>query len=237
MSATGYSVVTKYDFCGGGIIPGSGSPDSGNWVKRITGAAPPTATKSGGAAVLALTADSQVQIVGIDHGDNLCFDIDDLERIEFFAKLSSAFGSNPDVQIVMGMASAYNATMNSVAANAWFHLNGSSSIVCETDDGTNDNDDIATGLTLGTAWKRFAIDFKTGIQTRDGAASKGGKGAVQFYCGDANQKLIQVCKTQLFDMSNYSSGLQPYFQILKASGTNTGTLQIRDVSITHRIPA
>ena len=80
MSATGFSITKHLDFIGGGSIPASGSPDSGAWVKRVTGAAPPTAVRSGGAAVLSLTSDSQQQIIGIDMLDNLVFDIDDLER-------------------------------------------------------------------------------------------------------------------------------------------------------------
>ena len=224
----------NFPFYGAGGPPAAGSPNGQPWVKRDTSAAgAPTALGANlGGIALTLDNTSEAQIIGIDMDDVLPFDIDDLIRVEWMAKLDATPGTN--VRIVMGMAGAYNGTPDTVAQNAWFLLlGGAATVLCESDDGTNDNDDKTTGLTLSTSFKRFAIDFSTGVQTRQPPnASIGGKANVLFYMGDANSHLIQVCKSTLFDMSNYSSGLQPYFQIQKSSGTATGTLTIKDLCVT-----
>lgn len=218
---------------GAGGPPAAGSPNGQPWVKRDTSPAgsPTVLGQNLGGWGLALDNTSEGQIIGIDFNDVLSFDIDDLIRVSWQAKLDATPGTN--VTIVMGMASAYNATPDSVAANAWFMLlGGSTTVYCESDDGTNDNDDKSTGQTLSTSWKRFVIDFDTGVQSRSAPqASLGGKAALQFRMGDANGHLTRVCQSTLFDMSNYSVGLQPYFQIQKSSGTATGTLYVKDLEI------
>jgi len=109
-------------------------------------------------------------------------------------------------------------------------------VVVETDDGTNDKDDIATGVTLVAQFKRFAIDF-TGIQTREPPlTSLGGKGNVAFLAGNSYGQLRRVASGTLFDMSNYSSGLQLYFQIQKTSDNNTDALTILEASVEVKLP-
>jgi galactose mutarotase-like enzyme len=108
--------------------------------------------------------------------------------------------------LVFGLGSARDDTPDSVTAHAWFRMEGANSttlVYAESDDGTRDVNDISTGVTLGTTFKRFVIDFT------------GGKSDVKFYIDGQ-----RVCASQTFDMSAYSSGLQPIFQLQKAANTN-----------------
>jgi hypothetical protein len=90
-------------------------------------------------------------------------------------------------------------------------------VVVETDDAVRDNDDIATGATLGTAFKRFVIDFT------------GGKSNVKFYING-----FRVAASTTFDMSGYSGGLQPYIQLQKASNTNVDAVTVDYVKIVSK---
>jgi len=186
---------------------------------------------------LALDATGEAQTLTFSMGDILRYDIDNLIRAEFIAQVTSA--SLAGISVVFGLASAKNAAPDSVAANAYFKLAASFAVVCETDDGTNDNDDVATGQTLVTATpRRFAIDFSRDVQTvSPPGTSKGGKGNVHFYMDDVNGYLKRVCSSTLFDMSNYTDGLQLYAMILKASGTTLGTLGIKDIKVEHKLVA
>lgn len=215
------------------LYPMHGTSYGAEWTKRDTSAAgsPTVAGADLGGMAIAMDATSEAQIIGLDFGDALAFDIDDLISFEFLAKLDATPGTN--VRIVMGLAGDYNATPDSVAQNAWFLLlGGAATVYCETDDGTNDNDDKTTGLTLGTSWKRFRITFSDRSLTKiPPNASVAGKGNVGFLMEDGNNHMVQVCTSTTFDMSNYSAGLQPYFQVQKSAGTATGTLTIKDVCV------
>lgn len=128
---------------------------------------------------------------------------------------SSTFTSGST--LAFGLASARNDTLDNVAANAWFRMEGANSttlVYCESDDGVNDNDDKSSGVTLGTTPKEFVIDFT------------GGKSNVKFYIDG-----IRVATTTTFDMSNYSSGLQPLVQIQKAANTNVNGVVVDYVKI------
>lgn len=186
---------------------------------------------------LALDATDEAQKLTLSMGDILRYDIDNLLRVEFIAGITSA--SMTGITALFGLASAKNATPDSVAQNAWFMVSGSLAVVCETDDGTNDNDDVATGQTLvTTVMRRFAIDFSRDVQTvAPPGTSKAGKGNVHFYMDDANGHLKRVASSTLFDMSNYAGGLQLYAMIFKASGETLATLSIRDIKVEHKLLA
>jgi hypothetical protein len=152
-------------------------------------------------------------------GDALDYDIDDLEYVEFRVKIGASTFTSGSI-LAFGLGSARNDTLDSVAANAWFRMEGANSttlVYCESDDGTNDNDDKSTGKTLGTTFKRFLIDFT------------GGKSNVRFYIDGE-----RVCSSTTFDMSNYSVGLQPMVQIQKAANTNVDSVVIDYVEVVAR---
>lgn len=190
---------------------------SDRWDVAITGAAPPTATVGGinGELTLAHTSDAQVQIVSVFQSDVLNYDIDTIQRIEFRAKTVATLDST--TSLAFGVASARNDAVDSIAAHASFRLIGSNAIVVESDDGTTDKDDIATGATLVATYKKFVIDFT------------GGKSDVKFYVDGT-----RVAASTTFDMSAYSSGLQPYVQLQKSSDTNADTATIDYIKIVSK---
>jgi len=208
------------------------------WIKRDTSSSgsPTAAGVTGGGIALTLDNTSEAQIIGIDFGDALAFDIDELILVRWKAKIDATPAAN--VSLVMGMAGAYNATMDSVAQNCWFKMVASDlTVFAESDDGTNDNDDKSTGIDLVAGeWKWFEIRFDEQVQTvAPPGTSKGGKGNIVFAVGDSENAIQPVLRNQLFDMSNYSSGLQPYFQLQKASGTVTGTLTIAALEVEYKV--
>lgn len=203
------------DFFGtSATFPTSADPATPWLVADTSAAGTPTYVRNAGAAVLTLVSTSEVENVCLYHGDALSFDIDDILRVEMRVKVS---GCTSGTELVFGVGSARNDTTDSVAANAWFKMVGATSttaVVVETDDGTNDNNDVSTGKTLSTTYKRFVIDFT------------GGKDNVKFYIDGE-----RVASSTTFDMSNYSAGLQPIIQIQKAANANTDSITIDYVKI------
>jgi hypothetical protein len=204
------------DFIGASVSLPTSANIASPWVVAVTGAAPPTAVRNGSEAIFTLTSASQVQVLGGAHADALPFDIDELQSVEFRCKIGAATFTSGSI-LAFGVGSARNATLDSVAAHAWFRMEGANSttqVYVETDDGVRDNDDIGTGVTLGTAYKRFFIDFT------------GGKSNVKFYIDGQ-----RVAADRTFDMSGYSAGLQPIIQLQKAENTNADVLTVDYVRI------
>lgn len=204
------------DFLGHGELPASQS-DSDWLIDDTSSSGTPTYVKGGigGEAVLTLASTSEVENVCLHHGDDLNFDIDNLLSVEMRVKTVAAL--DPATTIVVGMGSARADDPDAVAANAFFKLAGSNAIVVETDDGTNDNDDVATGQSLVATYRKLVISFAAG--TSD----------VRFFVDGA-----RVAASTTFDMSGYTAGLQPIFQIQKTADTNTDSLSIDYIKVTSR---
>ena len=207
-------VCFEEDFLGPMTL--TASPTNGDrWdIADTSSAGTPTYTVGGinGEATLAFDSTSEVQNVCLFQSDVLNWDIDLIQSIEFRVKTVASLDSA--TSIAFGLASARNDTIDSLTAHASFRLIGSNSIVVESDDGTTDKDDIATGTTLVATYKKFLIDFT------------GGKSNVKFYVDGA-----RVADSTTFDMSAYSSGLQPYVQLQKTADTNTDSVVIDYVKI------
>lgn len=189
----------------------STTPGFNGWTIADTSSAgtPTYVNQDGGGFVATIAATSEAENVCLYQADRLIFDIDEIQSMTFFAKVS---GVDSVTTIVMGLGSARNDTPDSVATNAWFRMEGSAStsnVVCETDDGTTDNDDKATGTTLSSTLKKFTIDFTAG------------KSNVKFYIDDT-----RVASSTTFDMSAATGKMQPIFQIQKASGTGTPAVTV-----------
>jgi len=231
------TVVDRFHFNGGMIVPAYGSPDSGPWVSRtVETGGTPTVAITGGVCSLDLDNTEEVQNACLYMLDKKPFDIDDLIRVDFKAALAAA-AVDTAIEAVVGLAGSYNATPDSVAQNAWFKIVGTGTahtVAVESDDGTNDNDDKATGLVFTTTFRRCRIDFVTGHQTiGPPGTSKAGTGAVWFLMEDGNGVMRRVASGTNFDMSNYTSGLQLYAQIKKTSDTGENTLKVKDFEVTH----
>jgi len=195
-------------------FPASADPATPWLVVDTSASGTPTYTRGTNVASLTLASTSEVENVCLAHGDALSFDIDDILNIEMRVRLGVAMTTG--TELVFGLGSARNDTTDSVAANAWFKMVGANSttlVYAESDDGVRDNDDVSTGQTLGTSFKKFVIDFSN-------------KRDVKFYING-----IRVCASTTFDMSAYSSGLQPIIQIQKASNANVNSVIVDYVKI------
>lgn len=167
-----------------------------------------------GEIALTLESTSEVQNVCLDFGDKLCYDIDNLQSMEMRVKVS---GCTSGTTITWGLQSARNDNTDSTTNNVQFKMVGATSttaVVVETDDNTTDNDDVATGATLSTTYKRFYIDFT------------GGKSNVKFYIDG-----VRVASSTTFSMAAATGSLQPFVQIQKASNTNVDAVTIDYVQI------
>lgn len=207
-----------YDDFNGAVatFPTSADPATPWLVADTSAAGTPVYTKGTSEATLTLAATNEVENVCLSFGDALDIDIDDIQRVEMRVKISASTFTSGSI-LAFGLGSARNDTLDSVAANAWFRMEGANSttlVYCESDDGVNDNDDKSSGVTLGTTFKEFVIDFT------------GGKSNVKFFIDGQ-----RVASTTTFDMSNYSAGLQPIVQIQKAANTNANGVVVDYVKI------
>jgi hypothetical protein len=192
------------------------TPGQNGWTSVLTGTSVTSlcVTADGGAAKLTCTATSESQLVVLYHNDVLAFDVRMLKYIEFVALVT---GIDSVSTVVFGVAAAHNTTLDNIATNAWFRMQGSASttaVVAETDDGTNDNDDKATGQTLAGVYKTFKIDFEKGLSD------------VRFFIEGE-----RVAQGTTFDMSALGAGLnvQPYIAVAKASGTGVPSITVAKV--------
>lgn len=227
-----------YDFRGELALAAAGSGAGGPFVKADTSAAgsPTVGGLAGGGIRMLLASTNEIENLCIYMGDVLPFDIDEIISVEIIAKTVATLHATS--QIAFGLCSARNDAIDSLAAHASFRCIGNNAVVVETDDGTNDNDDIATGLTLGATWKRFRMDFAARNTTIEPpSVSKGRKSNIEFYGANANGSLRRVASGTRFDMSNYTAGLQLYAQLQKTADTNVNSLDIMEMSVEVNLPA
>lgn len=188
---------------------------SDRWdIADTSSAGTPTYTVGGinGEATLAFDSQSEIQNVCLFQSDVLNYDIDKLISIEMRVKTTATLDST--TSLAFGLASARNDAIDSIAEAALFRLIGDNTLVVETDDGTTNNDDVATGASLSSTYKRFVISFESG--TSD----------VRFYVDGA-----RVAASTTFDMSGYTAGLQPIVQIQKTADTNTDSVTVDYIKI------
>lgn len=159
---------------------------------------------------LALTATSEAQDAGLYWGDQTSICV--LNDVSFETKIDVAVLPSVSATAVWGMAGDHNLDKDTVAEHAWFRLDASGTVKVETDDGTTDTDDTATGITAvaGTA-NIYRIDFSD-------------LSDVKFYIDGA-----RVAGSTTHDLSalTTTTGLmQPYFSVDKAASVSVGTLDI-----------
>lgn len=186
---------------------------------------------------LTLAATSEVENGCLYMGDILPYDIDDLIRLEIIAKVSGTLASA--TSLAFGLASARNDAIDSIDYAALFRAIGNNTIVLESDDGVNNVDDAAAdGATISTSYKRFVIDFATGIKTQSAPSlSLGGKSNLLFYVSNSNGSLRQVGKNTSFNMANYAGNLQLFAQLQKTAATDTLTLSLLEFNVEYKLPA
>jgi hypothetical protein len=214
------------DFTGHRVYSATAGSNVGHTgrIKDTSAAGTPTYAPPAGSNGKGLKVDfdntNESQIVTWYHSDLLQFDIDDLIEIRIRAIMNQAALTSPSM-LAFGLASAQNDTIDSLTAAALFRVIAGDSttlVVCESDDGTTDKDDIATGKTLINVAKDFRISFARG------------KRDVRFFIDGG-----PVAVATTFDMSAYSAGLQPFAQLQKASGTQTDGFTLLGFEIDHRV--
>lgn len=214
-----HTKVDNFDYA----IALGATPGMNGWTVADTSAAgTPTyvgTSEDGGSVKLTCTSTSEAQNITLHQNDVVNYDLDDVSNVWWVAKVS---GVDAVTVVSLGVGSAQADDEDDVATNAWFKIEGATStsaVVCETDDGTTDNDDKATGKTLAAVYKRFLIDFSQGLSD------------VRFFIDGE-----RVAAGTTFDMSSVSAGtnVQPYAQVSKASGTGTPALQIAQFGITYK---
>lgn len=194
------------------------TPGVNGWTIADTSTAgtPTYLVETGKGMVLTLAANSEAEIVTMYHNDVLQFDIDELKTVDMYCRVNGIDGVTT---LCFGMAGARDDTSDDVAQHSWFRMEGSASttaIVAESDDGTNDNSDIATGETLAAVIKKFSIDFTEGTDD------------VRYFIDGE-----RVAEATTFDMSNYTGGLQPLIQLQKASGTGVPDFELHGIKIVY----
>ena len=220
------------DFIGGGTF-GTSASEFDPWVVTDTSTTgTPTYTRvdlsetagtyRAGVAQLAFDSQAEAQNVCLSFGDKLAFDINKVRGYEAGVRFVGQTGSAKDAAttVAWGLTGDRNDAIDSIAYAALFRLaatDTSMAVVVESDDGTNNNDDKTTGVTLtDSTWFKCTIDFSN---LED----------VKFYIGSTG--LARVASSTTFDMSNYAAGLQPLFQLQKTSDANTDLVQIDYVRV------
>lgn len=197
------------------------TPGYKGWtVKDTSSSGTPTylaQSVAGGAMRATLASTSEAEIVTIYTNDVLTIDPTQLLWARWVGCLVG--GVDAVTQVAFGLATAQNDTLDSVAGNLWARLDGTAStsaIVLESDNGTTDVDDVATGLTLSTTPKEIFFDFDN---------------------GPANIRFVvdgqRVGTASTFSLSGVSL-LQPFIQLQKASGTGVPYAQASYFEICYR---
>lgn len=221
------------DFFGNGASISTSALYGSNWVVADTSSSgTPTyvigtdggaASQAPGIAKLDFDSQNESQVVILSHGGIEQFDVTDGLIYEARVKMNQAAVTS-GTDFSFGVCAGQNATWDSTTVMAAFRVVGATSttsVVVETDDGTTDLDDKATGQTLINAWKLFKIDM-TNLSN------------VKFYMTDGNSKLVRVAPTVTFDLSAYTSCVQPVFQLQKSATAATDGVSIDYVRITGR---
>ena len=231
------TIIERFDFRGAHAPPLVASRQS-KWAKADTSAAgsPTVQSGAGGAMELTLDATNEVQNICLSYGDVLAYDIEDLVRFEVWVKITASL--NAAISAAWGLASARNDAIDSITEAALFRVIANNTLVVESDDGTNDKDDIATGESVANVYRRCVIDFSAGLLTQSPPSlSLGGRADTRFYISDAVRgNLKRIAAGTQFNLSNYAGNLQPFFQLQKTAATAVATLSILGGEIEYKLP-
>lgn len=198
----------------------STTPGHNGWTFKKTGSGTPTCVNQNGrGAKVTLDATSESQVAVLYQNDVLPWTLAELEWMEVYAKVT---GIDSVTTVGFGLFSAQNDVLDSTLYNALFRMQGSvstSAVVAETDDNTNNNDDVATGTTLSSTYKAFVINLKNLADVR--------------FAVDG----IRVATGTTFDMSAAATtqGMQFIAQLQKASGTAVPSLTIGGIRTKLRL--
>ena len=122
-----------------------------NYVDTSSAGSPTIATVAAGRGVaIDMDTQAEAQNLCLDHGNVLALDIDNIIDVTIDVEMNQA-AVDATTMFAIGLASERNDAIDTIAEAALFRVVGSGSttaLVVETDDGTTNNDDVATGTTL-----------------------------------------------------------------------------------------
>lgn len=212
-----------YDFFGQGTFTATAADNAPFIITDTSSSGAPTYAYVDGSATGELKVDlastNEVENVCVSMGDVLQYDIDNLVEVEYRIKMNQA-ALTSGTSLAFGVTGDRNDAIDSIAQLALFRVIAADSttlVVCESDDGTTDKDDIATGKTLINAYKDFKISFACG------------KGDVRFFIDGE-----PVATATTFDMSAYSASLQPFMQLQKTATTAVDGFTVDRISLRGR---
>jgi hypothetical protein len=165
-----------------------------------------------GEAFFQLSSTNEAQYSGMDWQDNLQIPANRGWIFEAMVKFSAITTAQ---RAVVGMASAFGATLDNVTRNAWFRLEASLAALMETDDNTTDRDDRPAALTL-TADTYYLLRI-------DGT----NKSEIKFWINNRFQGKLSAAA---FD----TGLLQPVCLVQKDSGTGTPSMTVDSVLVLWR---
>jgi len=193
--------------------------DTNKWLYAAT-ANQDTQAVNLGAAVLTFTNDGTQQESGVlAAGNSLDWDLSKGLIIEFRATVSVI--PTGGTEIHLGVLGETQADDSQIAAadeydeHAVFVFDGSGACLIYTDDGTNENDAVATGVTvLTTETHVYRIDFTD-------------QANVLFFIDG-----VGVATSTTFEMDDIGSDLvQPYVNMSKAAAAGVGTVLLDYIKI------
>lgn len=218
------------DFFGHGSLPivaaANDARSAGPYFVTVTGNnctyAHQTNTSSGN--LLLKLADNEVQNLCMSWNDALCLDA--RQRLVFEARVSTNQAAiDNTTQITFGFASARNNTIGSIVTGAFFTNSGDHAsnnvdyLYCESDDNVTDTAPVNTGVSFVNTYKTFQIDAQDLT-------------SVKFYVD--GQRVNKQTTYKWDALTSTTRYVQPFFQIQKASDSNTDGLLIDYVYVTGR---
>lgn len=172
--------------------------------------------EAGGLYKLLHSNDSEAQTMRLTSGDNLWINMSKKPLVDIGFKVTlSGSTLSADQRLVVGVGSAYNATLDSVTTNCWLRVEGASnSIKIESDDGTTDTDDTASG---------YSITSGTAVH-------------VQFDFSDLSKVRVLINGALVATSLNMSAlaantKVQPFIAIQRDAGTETDRLDIDYIKV------
>jgi hypothetical protein len=164
-----------------------------------------------GQVALTLAATSEAEAAGISFGDQRCFLPG--QGLQFETRVCVSVTPTGNSDICWGMCSDTAADIDTTTSHAVFKVDGSTAVVCESDNNVTDTDDTATAVVAGTTtWRVYRIDLSDAAD-------------VKFYIDGTRVAAATTFKVLV------GTNLQPYFYAYKASGTGVGTLLIDYVRV------
>ena len=226
--------LIRHCFLGAGIPADLGTDDSHPFRKSLAGG---SAEKTSAGLELSTSDADAASLAEVNMGDVLAYDIDELIRVEFQARIDVESGSLDNHEIILGLSGPRDDNADAIEPAVMFRSKGNK-LCLELNDGNGrDIDDYDTQLDINTGqWQRFVIDFATGVKTST-YGSTGGKSELQFSaCGNGADKrsLRMVSLSQSFDLGAYIGGLQLLARVSKSASTDQVTLSLREICVQHR---